>query len=449
MADSLPVDMARRSHSGLNRWGRGVDEEWLKELRGRKGIKVYREMSDNEPIIGALLFATRTLIRGTEWSMVDPVDEGAELDERAEFIEECRGDMEVSWDNVIDEALSMFEYGWSAQEILFKVRRGRQNDVRLNSKYTDGRVGWRNLTLIGQETLDEWQWDSDGDLLEGLHQQVDYNFRSNVFSGMRPFIPRYKFTLNRTSQRKANPEGRSLLRNAYRPWYFKKQIEIFEAIGIERDAAGIPVLGVPADIMLPNPPEQLAAIRADMELLVEELKRDEREGIVLPNEEAGYKLTLLQGAGPRQIDIDPVIKRKAVEILQSVLADFISVGHEEVGSFALNISKIGLFTTAINAFLESLEEVFQRELVIPTLIINGFDPVDAPVLKAGKVQIRDVATKIEGVVKLSQGHLMPFDPQPAVTNSLLRDLGLPEIDEEEFVRPEPVVGPEGVPGGGF
>ena len=228
MADSLAVDMKRRSHSGLkSRWGRGVQEEWLAELRGKKGIKVYQEMSDNEPIIGALLFAMRTLIRGTEWSMVDPEDESAEIDERGDFIQECRKDMEVSWDNVVDEALSMFEYGWSAQEILFKMRRGRNDDIRLNSKYSDGKLGWRNLTLIPQETLDEWQWDEEGDLLEGLHQQINYNFRSTTASGMRPFVPRVKFILNRTSQRKGSPEGRSLLRNAYRPWYFTKQIEIF------------------------------------------------------------------------------------------------------------------------------------------------------------------------------------------------------------------------------
>ena len=45
---------------------------------------------------------------------------------------------------------------------------------------------------------------------------------------------------------KGNPEGRRILRDAYRAWYFKKRLEEFEAIGVERDLAGMPVGKVPA-----------------------------------------------------------------------------------------------------------------------------------------------------------------------------------------------------------
>lgn len=58
-------------------------------------------------------------------------------------------------------------------------------------------------------------------------------------------IPMSKAMLFRTESVKDNPEGRSILRNAYRSWYFKRRIQEIEAIGIERDLAGLPVIHAP------------------------------------------------------------------------------------------------------------------------------------------------------------------------------------------------------------
>ena len=56
--------------TGLKRTAGYVDEEFLAALKGRKGVQVYREMGDNDPIAGALLFAITQLIRGVDWSVV-------------------------------------------------------------------------------------------------------------------------------------------------------------------------------------------------------------------------------------------------------------------------------------------------------------------------------------------------------------------------------------------
>jgi len=48
--------------SGL-RWSYGqVSEEFLVELQGKRGIAIYREMSDNDPIIGGCLHAIRQIL---------------------------------------------------------------------------------------------------------------------------------------------------------------------------------------------------------------------------------------------------------------------------------------------------------------------------------------------------------------------------------------------------
>jgi hypothetical protein len=54
--------------SGLRHWGGFVFEEWLQQLQqGRRAAEVYREMSDQDPIIGAILYAIQMLMRRVTW----------------------------------------------------------------------------------------------------------------------------------------------------------------------------------------------------------------------------------------------------------------------------------------------------------------------------------------------------------------------------------------------
>lgn len=454
----IALDLKRTSRTGLNVWAGTVDEEWLKDLRGPRGIKVYREMADNDPVVGAMLFVLRMMIRSVDWEVVEGPDEDTELSDAGEFLQSCMGDMGTqTWDDFIDEAASFLEFGWAANEILWKVRRGMDtDDPKQKSKFTDGRIGWRGLPVIGQETLDEWVWDDDGQL-EGLYQSSAVgttNDATELATGQRPFVPRSKFVHTRTSKRKDNPEGRSVLRNAYRPWYFKKHIEMYEGIGIERDLAGYPVMRAPHEIFMENPPPEYAGLRSALEEQLRSVKRDESEGLLLPNAEAGYDFELLKGSGARQFDTGDVIERKNREILFSTVSDFVTIGHETVGSFALNVSKVGLFVQAVNSFLGMLAESINNDLVTPTLEMNGLLPAEAediPMLKPSSVSARDVAEKADILLKLSQAGQLPFSPVPDLVNNVLRDFDMPSIDEEDFdsAPMPPVMGPGGAFDGEF
>ena len=123
--------------TGLRRSGGTVTEEFLPQLHGTKGFKVYREMRDNDPVIGAMLYAIDKVITRLEWHV-----EGD--DERtAVFVEECLNDMSDSWDATLQNILSMLVYGWSFHEIVYKIRRGDTGDAKTRSRYNDNRIGWR------------------------------------------------------------------------------------------------------------------------------------------------------------------------------------------------------------------------------------------------------------------------------------------------------------------
>ena len=54
---------------GIKRYGGIIYEEFLPELRGIKGVRVYQEMADNDDVVGAILFAIKMLIRQAQWSV--------------------------------------------------------------------------------------------------------------------------------------------------------------------------------------------------------------------------------------------------------------------------------------------------------------------------------------------------------------------------------------------
>jgi len=387
---------------GQKRYGGTFYEEFLRELRGVKGIETYREMSENDDTIGAILFAVEMLIRQATWK-VEPAGDTPKDKEAAEFVDQCMNDMQDTWIDTISEILSFLTYGWSFHEIVYKRRMGKTNNPKTKSKYNDGLIGWRKLPIRAQETLYQWEYDNE-DNLTGMTQlpPPDYGLIT---------IPMDKAMLFRSKSRKGNPEGRSILRNAYRSWYFKRRIQEIEGIGIERDLAGLPVMTGPPELNIWDSEDpDMVKIRTGMENMVRKLRRDEMDGAVLPN---GYELQLLSTGGSRQFDTNAIIDRYDTRIAMTVLADFILLGHQQVGSFALSSDKTELFAMAIGAYLDIICETFNSQ-AIPSLIdINGsyFDGItDYPSLEHGDIENEDIqklATYIKDMTGV--GILIPDD----------------------------------------
>lgn len=369
---------------GQRRYGGIFYEEFLSELRGRKGAEVFTEMSNNDETIGAILFAIEMLVRQASWN-VEPGGSTAKDREAAEFVKSCMDDMQQTWIDTISEILSFLTYGWSFHEIVYKRRMGRTKDNRTSSKYDDGLIGWMKLPIRSQETLYQWEYD-DQDNLIGMTQMPPPDFGLIT-------IPMNKAMLFRTRSRKDNPEGRSILRTAYRSWYFKRRIQEIEGIGIERDLAGLPVITTPEGMDIwDKDDENMNAIRAGLEAMVKNIRRDSTEGLVLP---FGYTFELTSTGGSRQFDTNSIIARYDTKISQTVLADFIQLGHESVGSFALSSDKTNLFSMAICAFLDIICQTFNSQGIPALIDINGdhFAGVtDYPRLTHGDIEDVDLAT---------------------------------------------------------
>lgn len=401
---------------GQKRYGGTFYEEFLRELRGKKGIETYREMAENDDTIGAILFAVEMLIRQASWN-VEPGGDTPKDKEAAEFVEQCMHDMQDTWTDTISEILSFLTYGWSFHEIVYKRRMGKTRDQKTRSKYNDGLIGWRKLPIRAQETLYQWEYDDEDNLI-AMTQLPPPNYGLIT-------IPMDKAMLFRTKSRKGNPEGRSILRNAYRSWYFKRRIQEYEGIGIERDLAGLPVFTAPEDIAIWDEDDpDMVKLRTGMEAMVQKIRVDELAGIVKPH---GFEFELLNSGGSKQFDTNAIIQRYDTGMAMTVLADFIFLGHQQVGSFALSSDKTELFSMAIGAYLDIICETFNSQGIPQLIDVNGshFDGItDYPKLAHGDIENADIQ-KLAAYIKdmTGVGILVPDD---GLEDYVREAAGLPE-----------------------
>jgi hypothetical protein len=414
---------------GLKVSGGRVLEEFLESVRGRRAAATYEEMSKNSSTVGALLFVVESMARQAEWN-IEPAGDSPEQLKEAEFVRQVLfEDMEITWSDLLTEILSMFVHGWSYHEIVYKVRKGPdQKNKKFNSKYSDGRIGWRKIETRAQQTLEKWEISPEGDIL-GMWQIDPYNRASG-----QVFIPIEKSLLFRTKRTRNNPEGVSILRTALRDYFYLKRIQEIEAIGIERELNGLPFATMPIEYFKAEPGSAQATVMNNMKEMMGSIRTDERGYIIFPphynaeNMPTGWDFKLLTSGGSRAIDTNVTKNYYKQSIFQSALAQFLQLGLDGGGSHAQMTENVAVFSKALSAQLSSISSVFNRQ-AIPTLMrINGVDPKNWPTLNHGKVERTSLAELGTFIAKLiATQAIVPDDNLEAY---LRTRADLPPKDEE-------------------
>ena len=313
----------------------------------------------------------------------------------------------------------------SYHEICWKKRQGEQEKLP-SSQFNDGRIGIRKLPTRAQDTLFRWEFDDEGGIA-GMWQSAAPYYTPT-------FIPIEKSLLFRTKATKGNPEGKSILDSAYSAWYKEMHLEEILLIGIERDLAGYPVIHVPASILIH--PDKTGVLQV-YETMIKNIRRDEQEGAILPYDPAApeaYKLELLSTGSRRQFDVLDVMKHFNLQKMQTVLADAILIGHENVGSWALYTGKLGMFEVAVMGWLDAIKGVLNSHLV-PRLMkankatFSGLD--EYPVITYSMPKVPELKDVIETIKALATAGADLF-PNADLMNAVLSRAGLPEISQEEL-----------------
>jgi len=407
-------------------------DEFLPELRGKRAIRKYREMRDNDSTIGAVMYATEQVLRDVDIKVM-PANDTPAAKREAEFVESIFDDMDHTLDDHISEALSSLTFGFAWFEVVYKRRNGPNNrSDKSRSKFTDGRIGVRKIASRAPWTISKFDVDQKtGDVL-GVHQEgAGFNNTS--------FIPTRKSLYYRTTAINNDPSGRSILRNAYTSYEYLNNLQNIEAIAVERELAGIPVARIPAEYLSTDATSAQAGFVGNLQQILRDVKFNEQGYIILPSDTYPDKdgsptsnrlvdVELMASNGKRNIEIDPIVKRYQHDIARSVLSEFLMLGGGNTGSYALSKSKTDLFLRALESYIQAIVDVLNKQLVERLWELNGLNYDLMPTVVAGDVAPHDLR-EIAAFLRNLNGANIDVSSHPEVIQDLM-DIAELRYDQE-------------------
>ena len=415
-------------------------DEFLPELRGKKAIRKYREMRDNDATVGAVMYAVEQILRDVELH-VKPVNDTPEAKRESDFVLSVLDDMDHSLDDHIAEAISYLSYGFYWGEVIYKRRVGpTENSDKKQSKYTDGRIGVRKIAARAPWTINKFDVDQKtGDVL-GIEQSV------GLMNG-KNYIPANKSLYYRTTTLNGDPSGRSILRNAYTSYEYLNNIQAIEAIAVERELAGIPVARVPAEYLSNDASAAQSGFIGNLQQILRDVKFNEQGYIILPSDTYPDKdgvatstrlvdIELMASSGKRNIDINPIISRYQHDIARSVLSEFLLLGSSG-GSYALSKSKTDLFLRALESYIQAIVDVLNKQLVERLWQLNGLNYDLMPTIEAGDVAPHDLK-EVSAFLRNLNGADINVSAHPEIVKDLM-DIAELDFDAETYKKPVPEV----------
>ena len=406
-------------------------DEFLPELRGKKAIRKYREMRDNDSTVGAVMYSVEQILRDVDLD-VKPVDDSDAAKVEADFVKSVLNDMDHTLDDHIAEALSFLSYGFGWFEVIYKRRVGpTERSDKKHSKYTDGRLGVKKIAARAPWTINKFDVDQKtGDVL-GIEQSV------GLMNG-KNYIPLNKSLYYRTTSINGDPSGRSILRNAYTSYEYLNNIQSIEAIAVERELAGIPVARIPAEYLSGDASATQTGFVRDLQQILRDVKFNEQGYIVLPSDTYPDKdgapsstrlvdIELMASNGKRNIDINPIVSRYQHDIARSVLSEFLLLGSSG-GSYALSKSKTDLFLRALESYIQAIVDVLNKQLVERLWQLNGLNYDLMPTITAGDVAPHDLR-EVAAFLRNLNGANIDVSSHPEVVKDLM-DIADLEYDPE-------------------
>jgi len=319
-----------RSYSSRLQYNLGTDE-YLSTLRWPSDIAIYNKMERSDSQVKATLLMLELPIRSTSW-YIKPFDNSRKAKKIADFIEEALfSSMTLSFDDFIKEACTMFTYGHAVFEKVFKL-----NDKK--------ELIWSKFATRPQSTIYDIMYDNVGDL-KGVQQTLINRGWQNID------IPIEKLLVFSHDMKQGDCRGRSALRSAYKHWSIKDFIYKLLNIGVERNLVGTPVVKLPENFD-DGDYERAKAI-------VTNLRSNEYGGATLP---PGFELNMFEGKRTL-VDVMPYIEYQDTLISRSILAQFMNLGSNSAGSFALSKDQTDLFLMMLGAIAKNISGIINSHAI--------------------------------------------------------------------------------------
>lgn len=345
----------------------------LKTVSGK--VRVFNEMRMNSTISGILL-AFKSLCQTPQVLVKenpdDPDRERAKS--RAKFLNECLEDMQTPFSDVVSEILDMLDMGFKVMVPQFKARTGYDNDINFNSRFYDGKIGWKSFMPIDPQTIEKWNTPQGGGYLAltGITQRVRATAEEIQ-------IPRSRMLLFRTTSSNNDPTGKSLLVGAYLDWIDLVDANKIQMTGLRRCLEGIPYARIHSKIAAdakksPSAKSAIAAVKK----AVKNIDARKDQAFILPadTDDKGKYLAEVRimgtadGGGNSKIqDAKIIIDAKEQSIARSMLAQFMTL-QGKGGSYALSKNQSEVFITSLKGYMTQIEGIMNNEAIPRLFAVN-------------------------------------------------------------------------------
>ena len=351
--------------SGTEIYAGYFQEEYLQQLRGRKGARIWDEIRRSEAQVAMLLAAVTNPIKAATWEF-----EAAQIpdgEKHKALVEYCVKDM-IDFETFVHEALTMIMNGFAVFEKINNVVIGHPKYGTFN--------GLKSLAFRSPKTIERWIVDRvTGELLT-IVQWV----QGDLALGRAALINLpAQFCLVMTNQKEGdNYEGISALRPMYGAWFRKQLYLKLMGIGIEKSAIGVPIGTIPAGKQDPTQEAQFREV-------LENFTAHETSYLTVPS---GWTIQLLESK------FDPSKLKEAItlentEMINAFVANFLALGmHGGSGAFALGDSLADFFLSGIQMYANVVSGVINRQLVPDLVKLNFGEQESYPKLKVTGINDR-------------------------------------------------------------
>jgi hypothetical protein len=379
------------------------------DLTGTQGIKVYDQMRLGDATVRATLLVVKLPVISASWN-VQPASEDARDVEIAEFVEDnLMHRMNRPWPDLLRELMLYLDYGRMVFEKVYELSE-------------DGKIRLAKLGPRMPGTIQKWETEGGQ---PGITQWLPTGgFRS---------IPREKLVLFVNEQEGDNYEGISLLRPAYKHWYYKDGLYKVEAMSVERQGLGIPKVKIPSNAT--------KADEAKAEELARNLRANEEAFVTLKGE--SWEVEILDMKGGSVKDAQPAIQHHDLMISKSILAQFINLAGNATGSYSLSQNDSEYLLMCLQAVGWYISDVFDHDVIRELVDLNYAGVEKYPLLQFSKIGKVDIGPLAAALKTLKDAKLIT--PDPNLERDLRAKMDLPELPDDiepASIRPEPTPQPQ-------
>lgn len=364
------------------------------ELANRsQAIQTYERMTNNDASVDVSLRAGKTPVLGATY-FIQAVDEQQINQDIAEFVKfNLFESSTYPFLTVLEDILRMLDYGFSACEAVWELREWGVNRSMANRrKYTM----LKKLAPRPASSVKNFLYDPNGGP-NGLVQNAISTDATGKVTQKEVTIQVDKllfFTFNRKG---GALDGKSILRTAYKHWFYKDFLYKVDAIQKERHAIGVPkaTLGLGYTE---------AEVKAAWEL-VTNLRTNEKAGMVLP---PGVEVDFAELHG-NLVNVLESVDHHDAHIMLNIMVQFLLMGIQNGGGKNTTGAQIDMFQKSLRYLANYICDNFNYYL-IPKLVSYNFDTDKFPKMRVRNIgETKDLQMWASAMANLAAQNLITLD----------------------------------------